>query len=274
MADGSFGFLSGTTVTAVPDISKKVESLAPLAVTLGPDRDAAAVLSAAGVSFVLAARADPLPVDLRQGLIAPGLDPEGFLWSIPADGGGGGLLAFGADNVSHQIPLALPSGARVVSLDLSRDGSRLLLALQTPEGPQLVVWGIVRDNSLAPVGLGDEPLAIAVNEAPIIDATWVDGVTVAVLSQAGDTSAVDLYQLGGTTTPRGSVAGGIGIVGGNGHRRHPDHRRGGSPLSSRRAVAGGSRPRRPSPSSPPSSSVLPERLGSPVAVAARSTIGG
>ena len=215
MLDGSFGFLNGTNVTGVPDISAKVEALAPLAVTLGNSRDIAAVLSASGAAFVLAAQADPIPVDPRQGLIAPGLDVEGYLWSITADGSGG-LLAFHAESGVRQIPLSLPAGARVVSLDVSRDGARLVLGLQTPDGQLLQAWGIVRDSSLAPVRLGDQPLVVAVDDAPLLDVTWVDGVTVAVLSQDDGSAAVHLYQLGGKAVPRGSLTAGSVIAGGNG----------------------------------------------------------
>ena len=214
MIEGSFGFLNGTSVTSVPDISAKVEALAPRAVTLGNARDIAAVISDTGAAFVLAGQADPVPVDPRQGLIAPGLDVEGYLWSITADGLGG-LLAFDAENAVHQIPLSLPSDARVVSLDISRDGARLVLGLQTPQGPVLEAWGIVRDSSLAPVGLGQEPLMVSIDTAPILDVTWVDGVTVAVLSQGDGTSGVDLYQLGGKAVSRGSLVGATVIAGGN-----------------------------------------------------------
>jgi hypothetical protein len=215
LLDGSFGFLNGTSVTEVPDISAKVEALSPFAVTLGPTREVAAVLSATGAAFALASQADPIPLDPRQGLVAPGLDVEGYLWSITADGSGG-LLAFNADNDVRQIPVSIPSGARVVSIDISRDGARLVLGLQTPEGPRLEAWGIVRDSSLAPVRLGDEPLVVAIDDAPILDTAWVDGVTVAVLSSAGAIAAVDLYQLGGKAASRGSLTGGVVIAGGNG----------------------------------------------------------
>ena len=213
LADGSFGYLKGSSVTAIPGISNKVEALGPIAVSLGRDRDSAAVLSPLGASLVTAS-ADPLTVDIRQGLVPPTLDVEGFLWSIPADGNGG-LLAVGADGTGQAISMPLPVGARITSLEISRDGSRLLVAMQTPDGPQLLVWGIVRDTSFAPTGLGAEPLAIAVDEAPIIDATWVDQGSVAVLSQVDGSTAVDLYQLGGKASPLGTLPGGVGIAGGN-----------------------------------------------------------
>ena len=50
MVEGRFGFLNGSSVTGVPDISGKVEGLGPTAVTLGRGRDGAAVLSATGAS--------------------------------------------------------------------------------------------------------------------------------------------------------------------------------------------------------------------------------
>ena len=87
MVDGSFGFLNGANVTGVPDISAKVEALAPVRRHSRADARRWQRCCPPPVPRSCSPpQADPIPVDPRQGLIAPGLDPEGYLWSITADG--------------------------------------------------------------------------------------------------------------------------------------------------------------------------------------------
>lgn len=175
------------------------------------DRTAIAILSPAGVTMVRAGRA-PAVIDGRAGLVAPSLDPLGFTWSVPASSPGA-LEAIGADATPHPVT-GLPAGGHVISLDVARDGARLLVALQTGDGPRLLVYGIQRDKNLIPVGLVT-PLALPIGDAPLRDAAWVDGVTVVALTD-GTLTSVDAYEIGGQHTGIGALNAGVQIVGGNG----------------------------------------------------------
>jgi hypothetical protein len=98
---------------------------------------------------------------------------------------------------------------------VSRDGTRLLMAVQTSSGPKLLVAGIIRDKDLVPTSLGP-PNYLAIGSNLLLGASWVSSGTVVVLSQDGDSTAVDSYDLGGQKQELGSLDAGVAVVGGNG----------------------------------------------------------
>lgn len=214
-AGDSFGFLSRTSVERI-DLSADVESLAPLGATLSRDgasipARAAAVRAADGV-WLVRADADPLRVDDRAGLVDPGIDDLGYVWSVPA-GSPTGITAFAADGSAHPVPTPYLDGT-VRSIDVSRDGARLLVATQTATGPAVWMVGIIRDADGVPTNLGF-PMSITVGEAPVIDAAWVDASTIATLSGSVGETSVDLFRIGGRHEQFGTVTAGVQIVGGN-----------------------------------------------------------
>jgi hypothetical protein len=211
-AAGRVGVLSADGVTALAGIGRAADAVGATGGSIvSRDRDAIALLSAQGVSIVRSGQA-PQVVDDRPGLVAPSLDPLGFTWSVPATAPLG-LIAVGADGEPVQVP-GMPSDGRVVSIDVSRDGARLLVALDSAGGPRLIVFGIQRDADLVPTGLLT-PLELPIVDAPLLDAAWVDGITVVALTDGALTS-VDAYEIGGQHTSLGALNGGRIIVGGNG----------------------------------------------------------
>jgi hypothetical protein len=210
--DGAIGVLgSDGGVTPLAGIGTAAGDLGPRGGSiLSRDRSRMAVLADAGV-VMLEAGQSPVVVDDRAALIAPSLDPLGWTWSVP-ESEPGALRATSPAGVTVEVP-GLPAGGRVVSMDVARDGARLLVALDTPDGPRLVVAGIERDADLAPTRLLT-PLDLPVGDAPLLDAAWVDGVTVVVLSDGALTS-VDAYDIGGQRRSLGALTDGRSIVGGN-----------------------------------------------------------
>lgn len=211
--DGTFGTLAGDGVSPIGAVSGVVEALEPIAVTLGRERDSAAVLSAAGVSVVRDGEA--VLRDPREGLVAPALDPWGWVWSVPADDPAA-LRVFGPGGGEFDVPLEMEG--RIAALEVSRDGTRLLVAVQTTAGPRVVVWGIVRDGELAPDALV-EPQVVPEISGDVLDAGWVDGGTIALLTRSGAVAEVTTAALGGRVSSLGPVSDGVQLVGGNGSSR-------------------------------------------------------
>jgi|GEM_PF-1184988 len=210
--ENSFGFLSGgSVVERIPDLSIRVEDLDPLGATLSRDRTSVAVRSAEG-AWLVRDEGDPVLVDSRGGIIDPGIDDFGYVWTVPA-GSPSSIVATGADQAPHPVPAPYLDGT-VKALDLSRDGARLLVATQTADGPAVWMIGIVRNADGVPSSLGT-PLLLSVEDDPVIDAAWVDASTVATLSGSGADKRVDLYRIGGRHESFGAVERGVQIVGGN-----------------------------------------------------------
>ncbi|MEO8095148.1 MAG: LpqB family beta-propeller domain-containing protein [Pseudolysinimonas sp.] len=211
----AIGFDSGDGVTAISALSPRLLAAGAVTLSLSNDKQSAAFLGADGSAyFARSGSEDPLVVDSRGGLAAPTLDPFLYVWSAQA-GSAATLTTFGADGTEHPVQSGLPADARIVSMDMSRDGTRMLFYLSTDVGPRLIVAGVIRGQDNVPSALG-EPLALPVSNSGPIDATWVDDRTVAVVSQDAGVASVTAFELGGPSEALGSIADALSIVGGNG----------------------------------------------------------
>ncbi|WP_345763861.1 LpqB family beta-propeller domain-containing protein [Diaminobutyricibacter sp. McL0608] len=210
--NGQFGLLSATTVEDIPGISTKVASLHPTSASLTANHDTAVVLSQGHVYVVRKADAAPLRVDARAGLIAPAVDNYGYAWSVPADKPGA-LVGIGSDAVQKAIKTNWPNATRIVSLQVSRDGTRVIAVLLSGSTYSLVASGIVRGQDNLPTSL-TEPIELGFGPGKPLSATWIDQLNVAVLSNTGqDGTAIALQQIGGTLSSTTGPASGATIVG-------------------------------------------------------------
>lgn len=210
---GEFGFATASGLAPIGSVSAKIVGVDARAVTLAARQRSAAVLGAEGAYLVTAEDDTALLVDGRPGLIAPSIDTWRYVWSAPA-AAATALLATGPDLVQHQITSTLPANATLVSLDVSRDGARVLLYLNSDAGPQLKVAAILRRDGV-PAGLG-EPIDLPVSADLPLDASWVDDRTVVALAAANGRQTVTEFTIGGPLVGLGNADGGISIVGGNG----------------------------------------------------------
>jgi hypothetical protein len=208
---GSFGTLVGGSVRPLSGIGPAIDKLAPLGAAVGRNDDQVAVLSGAGVSIVRGSTAAVL-LDGRPGLATPSLDPEGFVWSAPV-AHPGAIIAYDSANKAHSISMGLEG--QLISMAVSRDGTRLLMAIETSSGPKLLVTGIIRDKDLIPTALG-QPNYLAIGSAALLGASWVNSGTVVALTAIGSTSTITSYDLGGQKQSLGTINGGSAVVGGNG----------------------------------------------------------
>ncbi|MCU1404707.1 MAG: hypothetical protein JWQ43_1010 [Glaciihabitans sp.] len=208
-----FGFASTDNFSDVPNLSATIVALRPRAVTLARGQSSAAVLGADGAYLATTADSAPLLVDSRANLADPSIDTWKFVWSVPTDSAAA-LRAVGTDGVVHDITSTLPADSRVISMDVSRDGSRILFYLQTDAGPKLKLAAILRRDGV-PTGIGDQ-IDLPVDSNTPVDATWVDDRSVATISTSDNGEEVTVFQIGGPSSSLGRADGGVRIVGGNG----------------------------------------------------------
>lgn len=210
----AFGFASQSEISPFP-LSGKVLQLDPTAVALSRNKASAAVLASDGdVYLVREDRDNPILVDSRAGIIAPSIDNQHYVWTVPA-GNPAGLRATASNGESIAISSALPAGGTVHTLEVSRDGARVFIYLSTDDGPRLYVAGIQRSDGVVPAALG-ELLELPVTEDEAIDASWVDGSTVATLGRTDGDVVVAEYLVGGPREELEAPEGGVQVVGGNG----------------------------------------------------------
>jgi hypothetical protein len=185
-----FGYSPG--LASLP-ISTQIVNLDGSAIVVDHAQTAAAVLAKQGVYRVTPSSAKL--VDARGGLIAPSIDPSGYVWSVPR-GNAAAIIAVGSDGAQHPISSTIPANSTIVSLDVSRDGTRVLIYLATTAGPRLLVAGILRRAGV-PTSLGPL-LDLPVSSERPIDATWVDPSTVAALTSASGENNLTSYLIGGS----------------------------------------------------------------------------
>jgi len=205
-----FGFKTSDGISEINDFSRVISDAAATAAVLSADRLSVAYLSGDGVVAFSTVGVEPRLIDDRPGLIAPSLDPFRFVWSAQRSNAAS-LSTFEVDGVEHPLQASIPADSQIVSLDVSRDGTRVLVYLSTPAGPQLLVYGIVRQEGNVPVRLV-EPIVLPVEAGTPIAATWVGSGTVATLTGVEESVAVTAFNLGGPSESLGSVTGAVQLV--------------------------------------------------------------
>ena len=222
LRDGVFGYLGGDSVSPIDGISDAVESLSPLSAAYSETSGTAAVKGATGAVFAVRAGAGganasstaPAPLDQRAGLIAPAVDPFGYVWSVPADDPAA-LVAYGPDSQAIDIATACVGASGVTSFEVSRDGTRAVASLSLDGVPKLVVAAVIRNADGVPERLGQAVELVSAPGVPV-GATWVDQFSVAAANAlpSGEVRAT-AQRLGGRMTALGSPADAVGLAGGN-----------------------------------------------------------
>jgi hypothetical protein len=214
--DGQVGPLGSTGVHALAGFGTALAALDPVSATLDrTGQSTLVVLGSKGVSRVGSTGSATL-LDQRTGLLRPTIDPEGDIWSMSTDPAS--LLVYDTKNAPHSVAStsAVEPGTVVRSMLVSRDGARLVLAVTTPEGPALRVAAVQRDAALVPTGLGPWLSIPLPDGVEVLDAAWVDPVTVGLLVQDEDSVVVYTQQLAGRSVKLGTPVSGKQLVGGNG----------------------------------------------------------
>ena len=135
-------------------------------------------------------------------LTAPSYDNRRWLWTASSGPGTptrlrAALTGPGVVSKDVAASLASPSapwlaGRQVVALRISRDGTRALVASTRNGQSRVDIAGIVRDSRGRPLSL-TTPLLIGAGLSGVVDASWVDPVTVAVLGRAANDAQAEPY---------------------------------------------------------------------------------
>ncbi|MBO9578997.1 MAG: GerMN domain-containing protein, partial [Microbacteriaceae bacterium] len=163
-----FGHAGADGITPIEGVSEAIVADGATAAVVAASQTSAAYLAADGTVRRVTAGVTAV-LDTRGSLVAPALDEFGWVWSA------GALSPLEAFDVGGEpaglLVDAIPPDASIVALAVSRDSTRLAVALRSPAGPRLLVFGIVRVNG-APTSL-DPPLELPAAGA-IASIAWAD----------------------------------------------------------------------------------------------------
>ena len=213
LTDNAFGYWTGSDVEPSVQLAPEVLAEQPSAITATSGNTLAAILTGEGASFIRNGNAQL--ADSRAGLIAPALDPFGYMWSVPASQPGK-LFVISTDGKQLQLDVPWTSAKSILSLSVSRDGSRVLALLETDGSYQLVVSALARGEKSVPEQLGI-PLILSLAPGTPVAATWVDTTTVVSVSSSNGVSNVRTQVIGGQGADLAKVTTGtpISVAGAN-----------------------------------------------------------
>lgn len=216
----AFGYLasSGERIVPIDGLSEQVAALTPIGAALGVGAESVALLNDAGV-WVVRVDEEQTRLDPRPGLITPAIDREGVVWSVPA-ASPDQLVWFGPDGAPH--PIQVPwSGSSIASIEVSRDGTRIVALLGDGARTHFVAASIQRgEDGLPTEALGSVPLRLADVSGTPLDVAWLDSRRVASLTALPDgTTRLVTQELGGFASERDGPAGARSIDGGNAELR-------------------------------------------------------
>jgi hypothetical protein len=213
LTDKAFGYWTGSTVESSVQLAPEVLSEQPSAITTTSGNTLAAILTGDGASFIR--NNNTQLVDTRTGLIAPALDTFGYLWSVP-ESSPDKLFVISTDGKQLQLEVPWTSADSILSLSVSRDGSRVLALLETDGIYQLVVSALARGEKSVPSQLGI-PLQLSLASGTPIAAAWVDTTTVVSVASANGVSNVRTQVIGGQGADLAKVTNGtpISVAGAN-----------------------------------------------------------
>lgn len=212
LAGGKFGTLSSAgTFSEERTLGPRIAATRPSAITASLRQKIAAVRTGSR-TVAIVTPSGAKPVDTRSDLVAPTLDQQGWVYSVPTNDTSGLQVSNGKR--TYRLDADLGSGA-VTTIQVSPDGTRLLVLLDDPAGARAYVAGIERDADGAPKGLtgAQYPVDLSRTSGAGLDATWMGDGDVAVLVRGPDSDQVATQQLGGievTLAPFASVTSLVG----------------------------------------------------------------
>lgn len=209
LSGDEFGFVAGASLTPVGSIGAAISSLNPTSVSYN-DSDSAAVGTANGVYRV----GNPsTTVSHTTSVVEPQIDSFGSVWwvspSRPFE------ILIDLDGVSRSAKGPWVESDRILGLEVSRDDSRLAVAVQTDDGIRMYVAAIERGDAGEIVTVGSFR-RLHLDGVRFVDLAWVDSTHIAAITRTANGALLELASIGGVTTLIGQPTNPASVVGGNG----------------------------------------------------------
>lgn len=143
---------------------------------------------------------DPVVLLTGTDLIAPSIDRYGWIWTASA-GGANSLVAVRGDGTELRIGATWLTGRTLAEFRVAADGARAVVVSRSPTAVYVELVGISRDGLGRPRSLG-VPLRVAEALVSVLDISWVDQTSLAVLGSQQPDGAARVYRvaIGGPVT--------------------------------------------------------------------------
>lgn len=207
--DGSVGYTDGTIMSPLGDGAERIAGLNPTSVSFDSGTNTAVVGTRVGV-YLLGDRTEQ--ISNRPSTVDPQVGGARSVWWVQPESPGAISVWAAGERITVEGPWS--RNARIVALEVSREDSRLAVAVTERGRSDVYVAGISVDGSNRPVSV-DGFRKLAVSAESIVDIAWSDATHVAVLARKNGVVHAEVATVGGRTTLLGQPQNPARITGGN-----------------------------------------------------------
>ncbi len=203
LLDRRFGYVQAGRIEQLEGLSSEVARLIPRSVFYSAAFDQVAATRFDGLWLVREGESAAL-IDQRTNLIRPIIDSCGYIWSSTSVSSPDMTNIISQNGEVTPLLMELGDEAQLVSFELARDNTRLLLLVQTATGVRVLLTAVERDVDCLPQSLGDF-VELGPLTGSAVDGAWVDDSSVAVVvkdAQSG-TGEVVVFDTNGRSTSLG-----------------------------------------------------------------------
>ena len=216
LRDRRFGYVQGGNVQEIEGLSSAMASLIPQKIFYSAEYDRALATRTDGL-WSLKPGTEPIIIDPRAGLVRGIIDNCGFVWSSTRESSPemAQIITLQGDVVPFLLDIG--NSSELVSFELARDDTRLLVLVQTETGVRVLLGAITRDDTCQPVSVG-EFVELGPVDGTAVDAAWIDDSRIAVAIKEDSTGQgeVLVFDVSGQSSTLGRPFRPVTLVGGVG----------------------------------------------------------
>ena len=209
ISNGTFGYATANNLEKITTVSDQVSSLKPNAVSInGPGQVAAS--NNEGVYVIRNGVVKKIFAGSSIG--TPQIDSSGSIWWI--DTKLPDQIQLYSKNFTQTLESGWPVSGRIAAMEISREGSRIAVAIKKGQRSFVYVGSVSRDSEGNPLFISGFK-QIAVFSELVDDVAWADSSHLAILGYQGGKQIVEYANVGGTSDIIGWSMSGVEITGGN-----------------------------------------------------------
>ena len=216
LRDRRFGYVQGGSVQELEGLSSAMASLIPQKIFYSAGYDRALATRTDGL-WSLEPGTEPIIIDPRADLVRGIIDNCGFVWSSTRESSPEMAQIITPQGDVVPFPLDIGNSSELVSFELARDDTRLLVLVQTETGVRVLLGAIARDGTCQPVSVG-EFVELGPVDGTAVDAAWIDDSRIAVAIKEDSTGQgeVLVFDVSGQSSTLGRPLRPVTLVGGVG----------------------------------------------------------
>jgi hypothetical protein len=207
--NNSFGYSTDSKIESIPSNAASIVSLKPTSVSFDASTNAAAIASPTGV-YLVTDRTELISAQASS--VEPQIDGSGSVWWV--ENHLPDLISVFTDRQESLVDGPWPGSARIVALEVSRDDSRVAIAINDDGHGYILVGAITVGGSGQP-GAVSAYRRLSVSADSIVDIAWADSTHVAVLGSRDGVVHAEVATVGGSSRLIGQPQNPMRISGGN-----------------------------------------------------------